>query len=301
MGVPDGGDRNKRMARWYFGGLGSAGAACFTHPLDLLKVHLQTQQEGKLSVFRLTSKILSEQGALALYSGISASLCRQLSYSTVRFGIYEVGKQALTSMSPDPSAPVPFFHRVALASLAGACGGLVGTPADLVNVRMQNDVKLPPEQRRNYKHAIDGMIRVYKEEGFRRLFAGASTATSRAVLMTVGQLSFYDQVKMYLLTTPYFEDNATTHFLSSLTAGAIATTMTQPLDVLKTRAMNAAPGQFSGMWALVTYTAKLGPAGFFKGYFPAFVRLAPQTILTFVFLEQLRLNFGFLKVESPQA
>jgi hypothetical protein len=28
----------KRMARWYFGGLASAGAACITHPLDLLKV-----------------------------------------------------------------------------------------------------------------------------------------------------------------------------------------------------------------------------------------------------------------------
>jgi dicarboxylate transporter 10 len=26
------------MARWYFGGLASAGAACITHPLDLLKV-----------------------------------------------------------------------------------------------------------------------------------------------------------------------------------------------------------------------------------------------------------------------
>ncbi|KAL1452737.1 hypothetical protein WDU94_006940 [Cyamophila willieti] len=294
MGV----DKNKRLSRWYFGGLGSAGAACFTHPLDLLKVQLQTQQEGKISVFRLTSKILSEQGVLALYNGISASLCRQLSYSTVRFGIYEVGKQALVSFSPDPSQPLPFLHTVALASVAGACGGLVGTPADLVNVRMQNDIKLPTEQRRNYKHAIDGMYRVFKEEGFRRLFAGASTATSRAVLMTVGQLSFYDQVKLGLLSTPYFEDNTTTHFLSSLTAGAIATTMTQPLDVLKTRAMNATPGQFNSMWALVTYTAKLGPAGFFKGYVPAFVRLAPQTILTFVFLEQLRINFGFIKEET---
>jgi len=28
----------KMQARWYFGGLGSAGAACCTHPLDLLKV-----------------------------------------------------------------------------------------------------------------------------------------------------------------------------------------------------------------------------------------------------------------------
>ena len=32
----------RRKGRWYFGGLSSAGAACCTHPLDLLKVHLQT-------------------------------------------------------------------------------------------------------------------------------------------------------------------------------------------------------------------------------------------------------------------
>lgn len=76
--------------------------------------------------------------------------------------------------------------------------------------------------------------------------------------------------------------------------GAIATTLTQPLDVLKTRAMNAKPGEFASTWALVKYTAKLGPLGFFKGYVPAFVRLGPHTILTFVFLEQIRQNFGFV-------
>ena len=32
---------------------------------------------------------------------------------------------------------------------------------------------------------------------------------------------------------------------------------------------------------------------FYKGYIPAFVRLGPQTILTFIFFEQLRMNFGF--------
>lgn len=70
----------------------------------------------------------------------------------------------------------------------------------------------------SYKHAFDGLFRVYREEGFTRLFSGASTATSRAVLMTVGQLSFYDQVKQMLLASGYFADNLTTHFLSSLTA-----------------------------------------------------------------------------------
>ncbi len=77
--------------------------------------------------------------------------------------------------------------------------------------------------------------------------------------------------------------------------GAIATTMTQPLDVLKTRAMNARPGEFSSPLDLIRSTARDGgPMAFFKGYVPAFVRLGPHTILTFIFFEQLRQNFGFL-------
>uniref|UniRef100_V5I9F2 Mitochondrial dicarboxylate carrier n=1 Tax=Anoplophora glabripennis TaxID=217634 RepID=V5I9F2_ANOGL len=279
-------DKERMLPRWYFGGLASAGAACCTHPLDLIKVHLQTQQEGKSSIINLTKNIIKKEGVLALYTGISASLCRQLTYSTTRFGIYEVAKQNLHSDS--------FMSKVAIAAIAGAAGGFVGTPADMVNVRMQNDIKLPPEKRRNYKHAIDGLIRVYQEEGVRRLFSGASTATSRAIFMTIGQLSFYDQVKLLLLRSGIFSDNMITHFLSSLTAGAIATSLTQPLDVLKTRSMNARPGEFKNLWGIVIYTAKLGPLGFFKGYIPAFVRLAPQTILTFLFLEQLRFNFGYL-------
>ncbi|KAF5269589.1 hypothetical protein FQR65_LT05927 [Abscondita terminalis] len=235
-------------------------------------------------------RFFSSTGVTALYNGLSASLCRQLTYSTTRFGIYEVVKQSVQSSGGEAG----FGTKVGMAAMAGAAGGFVGTPADMVNVRMQNDIKLPPEKRRNYKHAFDGLWRVYKEEGPRRLFSGASTATSRAIFMTIGQLSFYDQVKLILLKSGYFHDNSITHFLSSLTAGAVATTLTQPLDVLKTRAMNAKPGEFKSMLDLILYTAKLGPLGFFKGYVPAFVRLAPQTILTFVFLEQLRLNFGIL-------
>lgn len=97
-----------------------------------------------------------------------------------------------------------------------------------------------------------------------------------------------------LLATPYFEDNLVTYFASSLSAGAIATTLTQPIDVLKTRSMNAKPGEYKGLWDIVKFTARAGPLGFFKGYIPAFVRLGPHTILTFLFLEQLRLNFGVL-------
>jgi len=54
-------------------------------------------------------------------------------------------------------------------------------------------------------------------------------------------------------------------------------------------------GLFQGMLHVISHTYKLGFLGFFKGYVPAFVRLGPQTILTFVFLEQLRQKFGILK------
>lgn len=176
----------KRVARWYFGGLASAGAACCTHPLDLLKVHLQTAttKGSKQGLIGNTLLIVKNQGILALYNGLSASLMRQLTYSTTRFGIYEVGKQGLSK----PGEQMPFYQRVILAGMSGAAGGLVGTPADMINVRMQNDIKLPLDSRRNYKHAIDGLIQVYTREGPTKLFNGASMATSRAIMMTIGQV-----------------------------------------------------------------------------------------------------------------
>ena len=36
-----------RHERWYFGGLAGVLAVCCTHPLDTLKVQLQTQQRAE--------------------------------------------------------------------------------------------------------------------------------------------------------------------------------------------------------------------------------------------------------------
>ncbi|VDN18557.1 unnamed protein product [Gongylonema pulchrum] len=264
--------REQRVSRWYFGGTASAGAAMCTHPLDLLK-------HGKLGIVEMTMKIIRNDGIRGLYNGISASLLRQMTYSLTRFGMYE----QLKKQFPGDATTIPFYQKALMAGLSGACGGYIGTPGDM----------LPPAERRNYKHAIDGVFRVAREEGLTKLFNGAAMATSRAIFMTIGQLSFYDQIKQIAIATGYFKDTPTTHFTSSFAAASIATVMTQPLDVMKTRMMNAKPGQFNGIMSCFVYTAKTGPLGFFKGFIPAWVRLAPQTILTFIFLEQLRLNFGY--------
>ena len=58
--------------------------------------------------------------------------------------------------------------------------------------------------------------------------------------------------------------------------------------------MNAKTGDYKGMADLYRQTARQGYMVFTKGFVPSFVRLGPQTILTWIFLEQIRLNFGTL-------
>lgn len=55
--------REDKLSRWWFGGTASACAACFTHPLDLLKVHLQTQQGTKKYTLAMAAKdVVAKQG-----------------------------------------------------------------------------------------------------------------------------------------------------------------------------------------------------------------------------------------------
>ncbi|XP_070704549.1 mitochondrial dicarboxylate carrier [Pempheris klunzingeri] len=280
--------QENRRSRWYFGGLSSSAAACLTHPLDLIKVHLQTQQEVRIRMIGMIVDVVRRGGYLALYSGLSASLCRQMTYSLSRFAIYETVRD---KMHRQNKGVMPFYQKVLLGAFGGFAGGFIGTPADLVNVRMQNDVKFPVELRRNYAHAIDGILRVWKEEGLRKLFSGATVASTRGALVSVGQLSCYDQSKQLVLATGYLTDSILTHFLASVFAGGCATILCQPLDVVKTRLMNSKL-EYRGVLHCLTETAKLGPKAFYKGLVPAALRLIPHTVLTFIFLEQLRQHFG---------
>lgn len=283
----------QRVGRWYFGGVASAMAACCTHPLDLVKVHLQTisTQKESLSMSSTFVRVLKSEGVSGLYNGISASLLRQLTYSTARFGVYESAKSYILTSGKQ----MDLGTKIVISGSAGFFGGIIGTPGDLLNVRMQNDIKLSPESRRNYKHAVDGIVRVAREEGVRRLFGGCAMASTRGAFMSIGQMASYDSIKEQLLHFGLLKDGLICHFTCSTLAGAIATALTMPLDVMKTKMMNAKPGEFTAIWQCFRHTLRVGPyfySAFYKGFFPAFIRLAPQTILTFVFLEQLKQHFG---------
>lgn len=137
----------------------------------------------------MVTNIVKKNGVLAFYNGLSASVLRQATYSTTRFAVYESGKGYLNK---GKMVDMPFIHKVLLAGSSGLIGSLIGTkffsflilslilslfenigsPADLVNVRMQNDIKLPDHLKRNYKHCFDALFRISKTEGVQGLFKG---------------------------------------------------------------------------------------------------------------------------------
>lgn len=71
--------------------------------------------------------------------------------------------------------------------------------------------------------------------------------------------------------------------------GLVATTICSPFDVVKTRVMNARPGEAQGMLStMATIMRNEGPLAFMKGWLPSYTRLGPHTIITFVALEQMK-------------
>ncbi|KAK9897638.1 mitochondrial carrier [Cystobasidium minutum MCA 4210] len=273
----------KKPYPMYLGGLAASIAAVATHPLDVSKVRMQTSKHR--SMFKvLTTSIKTDGIVKGAYAGLSASLLRQLTYSLTRFAVYDKTKEYLAHGN---DGPLPIWKLAIAGSAAGAAGGLAGNPADIVLVRMISDVNRPAEQQHKYKHAIQGVTRVVKEEGAMSLFRGLGPNVTRAILMNSSQLASYDFFKRLLLKSGYFSDNLVTHFAGGLLAGTVATTVCAPFDVLKSRIMNSS-GNETVTQIIRGSFAKEGLSWCFRGWTPAWIRLAPNSLIIFISLEQLR-------------
>lgn len=87
-------------------------------------------------------------------------------------------------------------------------------------------------------------------------------------------------------------DSVPLHFFSSLVTSVISSTLTHPLDVIKTLMMSGRPGQYETFSQAAQHMMRFGYIGPFRGLLPTMVRKGPATVMVFVMYEQLRLNFG---------
>ncbi len=259
-------------------------------------IQLNTGQAGQpTNSVAQARQIVATSGTGGLYKGIGASMMRQASYGTTRLGIYTTLLDAFTV----DNTPPPLWQKLAFSMAAGGIGGFVGNPFDLALVRMAADSTLPPAERRNYKGVFEAVSRIVRTEGFTKLWIGAGPTVSRCVVLNMAQLTTYSQAKEELLKTGLLKDNIWCHLSASMISGFIATVASTPFDVAKTRVQYDRTKQYAGMTDCLLKTARNeGVLSLWKGFGPAYGRLAPQTVLVFIFLEKLQHTYLSWDVET---
>jgi len=140
---------------------------------------------------------------------------------------------------PKPELP----PRVGTASLSSFAGGLAGSFADIVIVRMQRDAVLPVSQWRNHKHAVDGLVLMATEEGITIWLRGWGPNSGRAAVHTASQLASCDAAKRLLMDYAGMEDAVLVQLAASLLMGMTPATVTTPIDVIEMRAVSSSERQ----------------------------------------------------------
>ncbi|XP_044733565.1 mitochondrial dicarboxylate carrier-like [Chrysoperla carnea] len=274
-----------KVPPWWAGGAAQALSAIPMHPFDIIKVQFQVSE--KLSFIEAIHNITREKGIRGFTYGLSASITRQLLYATARFGIYEGFKTEYKRRDKK----VEFHDRVWMSCIAGALGGFIANPPDIVNVRMLNDFVLPAEKRRNYKNVVHGLYTVVNNEGFLGLYKGGTMTMLRACVITMSVFTSYDTFKVLLLHRFRLMDDMSTHFITSVLATTTAIMVSQPVDVIRTRVMANVGQPF--LQILKDIYVQNGILGFWKGFLPTYARVGPMNITMYVLFEFFRLNFGY--------
>ncbi|KAL5601727.1 hypothetical protein FOBRF1_009260 [Fusarium oxysporum] len=273
---------DKKKEPFWLGGAAACMAVCFTHPLDQTKYRMQVLKSNA-SMLNVLYRFAARDGIPSLWNGLSASILRQGTYSTARFGFHTSFSDRLRGYT---GKKLSVAQNIACAGVAGGVAGLVGNPAEVVLVRMCADGAKAPAQQFGYAHAFDALARVHSEEGMGAFWKGIAPNIARSALMNVSQIATYASAKQYLVSNG-FGDDTKTHAISSLAAGTMATTLCAPADVLKSR-MQSSAGKEGLAQVLSTGLREEGPRFLMRGWTPAWLRLTPHTVLTFVFMEKLR-------------
>jgi solute carrier family 25 oxoglutarate transporter 11 len=305
------------QTRMVLGALSGMGAATFCHPLDVVRVRLQTGGQGSILQ---TTMVAYQQGGL--YAGIGAAYLRQWTYGACRMGIYSYLLEQAKATTHDGSAEaVPFSSKLGMGMLSGGIGSFFGTPSALALVRLTNDGKLPPSERRNYKGVVDCLRRIALEEGgFRAWWTGATPTVCRATVLSACLMGGTSQAKSALKSTGKFEHKQQQQqqqhqqqqrhyqddykgdwlngipllFCSTLISSFCASVVANPFDVVKSRMQNMplpaigeAPLYKGSLDCLRKSKASEGVAVLSKGFGPAFMKLAPYSVISLTLVDTM--------------
>lgn len=277
-----------------FAGIASMCAGATTHPLDTCKVRLQKQGEighknmvQYRNIFHAFYVIAKNEGVLALYKGLSASLLREATYSTIRLGFYEPFKELLGAKDRKNT---PLWKKFVAGLMSGSTGAIVANPYDLLKVRMQSKEGI---ERLSFTKEAWSIV---KNEGILGLYRGTFPNVTRGAILTATKMATYDHTKHLILNSGLMKDDIYCFFVCSVVTGIVLTITTAPIDLVKTRIMSQSSGSpkiYNGMFDCIRKTAQQeGFKAFYKGFWPQWMRFGPFNVIQLIVWEELRKKSG---------
>lgn len=271
------------------GGLAGILAETATLPVDTVKIRMQvaTGAEGAkpLGVGATLQGIVAKEGIAGLYKGLAPGLMRQAVYQSVKMLIYEPIRDATYGVLGKDASPLAV--RLMSGGVAGMVGTVISSPTDIMKVRMQGDVTGT-----RYRGVFDAFATTYRQEGVAAFWKGAGANMQRSFVVNASELATYDTSKSLLVGSYGWDERSTsTHALCAFSAGFVAAVTSTPIDLAKTRLMNAGGGNaaYRGILDCLQTTArKEGPMALYKGFLPNWFRLAPWTLVFFMSYENIR-------------
>ncbi|XP_023712752.1 calcium-binding mitochondrial carrier protein Aralar1 isoform X3 [Cryptotermes secundus] len=145
----------------------------FTNPLEIVKIRLQVAGEIASGTKISALNVVKELGLFGMYKGAKACFLRDVPFSAIYFPAYAHTKVKLADEN-GYNSPLTLLFAGAIAGVPAA--SLV-TPADVIKTRLQVVARAGQT---TYTGVLDAAKKIYKEEGLRAFWKGATARVFRS-------------------------------------------------------------------------------------------------------------------------
>lgn len=110
---------------------------------------------------------------------------------------------------------------------------------------------------RTYTNTFNAIFNIYKNEGFRSLYRGAIPTLLRDVPNSSIYFGFYTQLKPFLENTFDSKHSIIINFSAGMLSGFMATLITHPFDVMKSKLQAQITHDYKGIIDLIKKVSKV--------------------------------------------
>jgi hypothetical protein len=240
------------------------------HPLDTIRVRVQTHPGLSGSAVAIARDLIKKEGARALFKGLVPQMIGYCSHSAIRFGVFGNTKSSnakpLTALAKGCDAAVS-------GAKAGVCLSPIISVLELLKCRQQVSRQVPQPP------LWDVLGHLLRTEGVRGLGCGYTACLPRNICGNGSMFGIFELLKCHVdeRWAPTGVAKGAAYVSCSIIAGASSWLIVFPLDVIKTNIVTVTdPAQRPSFRAVAAKLwAEGGLAGLYRGLGPTMLRSIP--------------------------